>query len=541
MTSNQTPFDQQEKPGNETDMVPLVKGHHIDVTPDDHDSVVTCQKGLCAVMPAYNEEVSIGTSVLRTKQYVDHVIVVDDGSSDRTAEVAKFAGAEVIRLEHTTGKVYSLLLGLRRARETGCNVAVVIDANGNYNPLEIPRVVRPIVDDEADLVIGSRYLDRQGPLLSFEKYGQMMLESGTRVTDSASRFMAFSRKTLESLDFKTQDSRLSQDLISTLDTQGFRISDVSITLQKHPIEDSFWDFPVKVLAAMPAYNEEMFIAKTILVAQQYVDRVLVVDDGSTDATGEIAQKMGALVLRHQKNAGYGAALRTIFDKAKELDVDALVILDADGQHNPQDIQTILDRLEKGDVDVVIGSRFVREIGQKIPRYRMLGMKVLDHATALAGADTTTDSQSGFRGYGKKAINAIQISMDGMSAGSEILVRVAENELKIAEIPITVRYDIANGSSQHPVKHGALVLYNLIGMISYRRPLPVFGIPGFILVILGLIVGYWAFSDYSSPTKIQFISSMLSTLFLIIGFLLMIGALILNYLVTTKQIKTIYSK
>ena len=116
------------------------------------------------------------------------------------------------------------------------------------------------------------------------------------------------------------------------------------------------------------------------------------------------------------------------------------------------------------------------------------MKVLNQATKIAGADTTTDSQSGFRAYGKKAINTIQISKEGMSAGSEILIQIAENKLKIAEIPIIARYDIEETSSQNPVKHGVMVLYNIIGMISYRRPLPAFGIPGFILLIIGFVFG-----------------------------------------------------
>jgi glycosyltransferase involved in cell wall biosynthesis len=281
---------------------------------------------------------------------------------------------------------------------------------------------------------------------------------------------------------------------------------------------------------MPAYNEEKFIAKTIVVAQKYVDQVVVVDDGSTDATREIAENLGAIVVRHQKNCGYGAAIKSIFEKARELHVDALVIFDSDGQHDPQDIETLIERLSHGDVDVVIGSRFVQGKKQDSPQYRIFGMKVLDRFTQFAGAESNTDSQSGFRAYGERAIKSIRISGSGMSAGSEILIQIAENNLIIAEMPIKVRYDIEETSSQNPFRHGLSVIYNLIGLISYRRPLPAFGIPAFVLIIIGFITGSASFSEYYTTTKFPFILSMVSGMSLIMGLLLLIGALILNYLV-----------
>jgi len=237
-----------------------------------------------------------------------------------------------------------------------------------------------------------------------------------------------------------------------------------------------------------------------------------------------------MVVSHEKNFGYGAALRTIFEKAKKLDIDALVIIDSDGQHDPKDIPKLLDRLGKGDVDVVVGSRFIKGTQQEIPGYRVVGMKVLDKATKMAGADTTTDSQSGYRAYGKKAIKTIQISKDGMSAGSEILIQIAENNLKIGEIPITARYDIEETSSQNPVKHGVMVLYNIIGLISYRRPLPAFGIPGFVLFIIGLIFGSWAIAEYYATAQFPFVLAIICGVSVMMGLLLIIAALILNYLV-----------
>ena len=116
-------------------------------------------ENIIAVIPAYKEEIAIGSVVLKAKKHVNRVIVVDDGSLDKTAEVAELAGAEVIRLDRNYGKAYALMRGLERAKELDCSVVVMLDADGQHDPDEIPRVVNPVLRGEADMVIGSRFLD----------------------------------------------------------------------------------------------------------------------------------------------------------------------------------------------------------------------------------------------------------------------------------------------------------------------------------------------------------------------------------------------
>ncbi len=284
-----------------------------------------------------------------------------------------------------------------------------------------------------------------------------------------------------------------------------------------------------ILVAMPAFNEEKYIAKTIVLAKKYATEVLVVDDGSTDATADIAEALGAIVVQHPTNKGYGSALHTIFDSARELNADILVIIDADGQHNPNDIPKLIEGLDQG-VDVVIGSRFLDTNGSGIPTYRKAGMKVLDMATLAAGGINVTDTQSGFRAYGKRAIEAIQVNNNGMAAGSEILLQIKENNLRVGEVPIVARYDLGNTSSQGPLAHGLGVLSSIIGIVGYKRPLLSFGLPGGILVIIGLLVGSWAFAEYYATTRFQFTLTMLSAVMLIMGLLLVTTAFILNSLV-----------
>ena len=288
--------------------------------------------------------------------------------------------------------------------------------------------------------------------------------------------------------------------------------------------------PIRTLVAMPAYNEEAYIAKTVLGARQHADAVLVVDDGSKDDTVPIAGALGAMVVRHETNRGYGGALQTIFCTAREMNVEELVIIDADGQHNPRDIPRLLGELRRGN-DVVIGSRFVEGSIGEIPAYRKIGMRVLDTATTLAGNGlVVTDSQSGFRAYGKRAIQAIHISDEGMSAGSEILIQASDRHLQVAEVPIRVRYDIEGVSSKNPVSHGIGVLMNIVRLISLRRPLVFFGVPGLFITLMGLGVELHTFSEYYRTAQFHYILFTGGFSMLILGLLLVAVGLILYSLV-----------
>jgi glycosyltransferase involved in cell wall biosynthesis len=304
---------------------------------------------------------------------------------------------------------------------------------------------------------------------------------------------------------------------------------------KNTLDVSFGSDYGMIIAAMPAYNEEQFIAKTVLGAQKYVDTVLIVDDGSSDATIEIAEALGARVIRHETNKGYGGALQTIFSAAEDQDADILIILDADGQHNPDDIPKFLNAFKSGECDLVIGSRFLDNAKDSIPGYRKVGMKVLDKATNLAASSNmpgVSDSQSGFRAYNKKAIKAIapSLSGNGMSAGSEILLHASEEDLQICEVPVHVRYDLEETSSENPVKHGLMVLYNIIGFISFKRPLWFFGLPGTILTTGGFAVGLYVLGELHRYGIFHYIMGILSILAMIFGMLLFTSGLILNSIV-----------
>ncbi|HED00788.1 MAG TPA: glycosyltransferase family 2 protein [Proteobacteria bacterium] len=283
-----------------------------------------------------------------------------------------------------------------------------------------------------------------------------------------------------------------------------------------------------IIAALPAFNEEANIAQLVLKTQQYVDKVVVVDDGSTDMTAAIAERLGAHVVQHPKNKGYGAALRTCFETARKLDADVMVILDSDGQHDPAYIPQFLTALKESQADVVIGSRFLDKNHKNgIPKWRIVGMKVLDISTNLGGNMSVTDSQSGYRAYGRRAIEAIKIDNPDMGAGSEILLQIQEKQLQVAEIPINVRYDLENTSSKNPVRHGFGVLGSIVNVIAEKRPMLYIGLPGLVLIMIGFYFGLTLLRLYNQSGYFSLPYTLLAGFFVIVGVLGVFISLVLN--------------
>jgi len=286
---------------------------------------------------------------------------------------------------------------------------------------------------------------------------------------------------------------------------------------------------VKVLAGIPAYNEARYVGSVVLQARQYVDEVIVVDDGSTDSTAAIAELAGATVIRHDKNRGYGAAIKTILSEARKKNPDVLVVLDADGQHDPREIPSLVRPIFDG-YDLVIGSREGQQ--DRTPRYRRLGQKVLSHSARLASRTKVSDSECGFRAYSRRAILELELREDGMAVSEEAIVRAAEKNLRITEVPITNIY-LPDGSTLNPVKHGFGVLNRILAIIAERRPLFFFGMVGTVFTVIGLIVGVRVLNIASTTGSLALGSAMLTILFIIAGILTIFTGIILNALARRK--------
>jgi glycosyltransferase involved in cell wall biosynthesis len=286
---------------------------------------------------------------------------------------------------------------------------------------------------------------------------------------------------------------------------------------------------VRVLAGIPAYNEARYIGSIVLQAKQYVDEVVVVDDGSTDNTARIAELAGATVIRHDENKGYGAAVRSILAEAKKRNPDVLVLLDADAQHNPNEIPTLIKPVSKG-FDLVIGSREAQK--DKTPRYRRIGKEVILRSTRLASKTNISDSECGFRAFSPRAISELELKENGMAVSSETIVRAAEKNLRITEVPISNIYT-EDGSTLNPMRHGIDVFSRIMVMISQRRPLFFFGLAGGILLVVGLIIGFRVLHMAATTGELAIGSAVLTALFIIAGILSIFTGIILNALTRRK--------
>ena len=250
-----------------------------------------------------------------------------------------------------------------------------------------------------------------------------------------------------------------------------------------------------IVVGIPAYNEEKTIAKVILLAQKHADTVIVCDDGSKDLTADIAEKLGAVVIKHEKNTGYGAAIQTLFEKARTLNADLLLTLDADGQHEAREIPKLIQPILENKADVVVGSRFLKE-NNDVPLYRRFGIKVLTKMTNGSGEKgKLTDAQCGFRAYNRKAIKGLILDEDGMGVSAESLLKTRALGLVVTEVPVDVQYKNLETSSQSPVKHGFSVISTIIKMVVEERPLVYLGVPGSLLFLTGAFFGLWALQIY----------------------------------------------
>ena len=291
---------------------------------------------------------------------------------------------------------------------------------------------------------------------------------------------------------------------------------------------------MKVVIGIPAFNEEKNIAKIIVKLQKIADTIIVCNDGSTDMTKEISEKMGAKVINHPKNLGYGAGIRSIFLEASKIEPDILVTFDADGQHKIEDIQTVIQPILDNEADIVIGSRFLKdETNKNVPKYRKVGIKVITSITDSVTDLKLTDAQSGFRAYKKNVLKDIIPSDKGMGVSTEILIKASKRKFKVKEVPIEILYT-GDTSTHDPVSHGVSVVLSTMKYASIEHPLKFYGIPGVIFLAIGLFFVLWTLQSFSETRQIITNISLIGIGSVILGTMLSMTSIMLYSLVSVVR-------
>ncbi len=313
-------------------------------------------------------------------------------------------------------------------------------------------------------------------------------------------------------------------------------ANIQMALYKYESEKKKNERSHDITALIPAFNEQVSIGSIVLKTKMYVDRVIVIDDGSSDRTEEIAVLAGAEIIKHKKNQGKGKALENGFKAAKDSEI--IVTLDGDGQHHTTDIPKLIKPIIEGEADIVNGSRYLDGEDEETPAYRRVGQNVLDVATNFNARSDITDSQSGFRAFAAYTLPAFKFRETGYGIESEMIIEASNAGFKIKEVPIGVRYDV-DGSKKHPLTHGIGVLIKVLQDMEFNRPLYYFTLPGAIMIIIGLVSGLVFFGSYLNHESQSLAPTTLSALITLAGTFIAFTGLILHSM--SRMIERVMSK
>ena len=284
------------------------------------------------------------------------------------------------------------------------------------------------------------------------------------------------------------------------------------------------------IAVIPCYNEEATIGSIVLKVKNYVNKVVVIDDGSIDCTAKIAKAAGAHVILLNKNYGKSHAIKQGFKYALEKNYDYVITLDGDGQHNADEIPVLLKDLMNNGHDITLGFRSGKDT--EMPSWRKIGKRILDYATSFGNGGFVTDSQCGFRAFNKKAVTGLIYKINGNAfcVESEQLIRAHEMGLNINQVDISCKYkNLKKTSTKNSVSHGFSVLKYIIRLIAEKHPLLLISVPGFILLLLGLFFGFNTLQYYNQEQIFLVPYALIGGIFLIIGVFTMLTGLMLTAL------------
>jgi glycosyltransferase involved in cell wall biosynthesis len=279
-----------------------------------------------------------------------------------------------------------------------------------------------------------------------------------------------------------------------------------------------------VLVAIPAHNEDRFIGSLVLKLREQHHLVLVVDDGSSDATARVAEAAGAMIATHAVNMGKAAAVQTAFERARDLQVDVLVLLDGDSQHDPGDVDSLIEPVLDGRADMVVGTRFAG-IRSRIPRWRVAGQRALTMSTNIGSGLHLSDSESGFRAFSRRAIEEMRFRGSGFAIEPETQFAAKQRGWRVMEVPIHVHYELP--MKRNPVWHGFGQIDAILRLVAQHRPLLFFGVPGAIITLVGLWLGLTVVRIYEASQQLAVGYALITVLLVIVGILSLFVGIMLH--------------
>ncbi|WP_135610676.1 glycosyltransferase family 2 protein [Methanococcoides sp. AM1] len=407
-----------------------------------------------AAIPAYNEEVNIKHIIKRTKLYVDHIILVDDGSSDATAYIAKNMGAKVIRHGDNLGKAAALQTAFEEAKKLNPSVLVTLYANGFHNPDDIPAILNPVLSEDADVVNGA-YVTSSGVGFgtTFEDFG----ERGKGQFFMSSGFRAYSSKTLDVFKFTKGDNMIELELIDDAINSGFKVHEVPIKIID-PVKRELLASK-RIGVVVPAYNEEKLIKATVDGIPHYVDRIYVINDASTDNTAKVLEALNdprLFVITHEINKGVGAAIVNGYKQALKEEVDVVAVMGGDNQMNPAQLPKLLMPIIEGRGDYTKGNRlFSTEYRGGMSGFRLLGNSMLTFITKIAsGYWNIMDPQNGYTAISKEALGEIGLDEIYTYYGycNHMLVRLNAFGFRTLDVVMPAKY----GQEKSTIKYGPYI-------------------------------------------------------------------------------------
>ena len=221
-----------------------------------------------------------------------------------------------------------------------------------------------------------------------------------------------------------------------------------------------------VWVVIAAYNEARVIERVIADVRHCSFSAVLVDDGSSDATAEVAERAGAVVVRHPVNLGQGAALQTGIEFALRKGADVIVTFDADGQHRATDIAGLVDALARHSVDYALGSRFLGGATDLPPVRRRL-LKAATWFTRITSGLSLTDTHNGLRAMTRRGASAIRLRQNRMAHASEFLYQIAASELKYVEVPVTIEYSAYSLAKGQKLGDALSILVDLLARRLHR--------------------------------------------------------------------------